>query len=91
MARVQVSAMSSGEFDVQVENLNQVRTHRVVVGQGLIRDLKAPSISGQQIVSAAFDVFACEAGGLSTLPPLVELESYRKRRGFIDEIRRRIA
>jgi len=82
--------MSSGEFDVQVENANRVQTHRVVVGQGLLSDLGTPAAAGPQIVSAAFDVLASE-DGLSTIPPLVELETYRKRRGFVDEIRRRIA
>ncbi|MEP6622834.1 MAG: hypothetical protein ABJC79_00175 [Acidimicrobiia bacterium] len=90
MARVQVCSMSSGEFDVQVEDANRVRTHRVVVGANLLRDLAAPTTSGQQIVAAAFDVLASE-GGLNAIPPLVELETYRKRRGFVDEIRRRIA
>ena len=90
MAKVQVFSMSSGEFDVQVENVNRVKTYRVIVGQGLMRDLKATSTSGQQIVSAAFDVLASE-DGLSEIPPLVELETYRKRRGFVEQIRRRIA
>jgi len=82
--------MSSGEYDVTVEGPVGVRSHRVVVGPELLAALDVREDRGEQVVAAAIDVLDGKQE-LRELAAFVDLDAMRSRRGFVDEIRRRIA
>jgi hypothetical protein len=85
-----VIPMSSGEYDVQVERPTGVRTHRVHVGADLLQALDTTGSDGADIVTAALDVLD-QSGELRDLPSYVDLAGYRARRGFVAQLRERIA
>jgi hypothetical protein len=85
-----VIPMSSGEYDVTVESALGVRSHRVVIGPALLSALGTDHERGAQVVTAAID-YLDDAHELRALAPYVDLDAFRSRRGFVDEVRRRIA
>jgi len=82
--------MSSGEYDVTVERPVGVRSHRVVIGPDLLAALEVDEDQSEQVVAAAIDVLE-GSHELRELGAFLDLDAFRERRGFVDEIRRRIA